>query len=45
VQDDVANTLRDLKQKLSITIEKEQALQEEKQSILNADDQSLFFQK
>lgn len=45
VQDDVANTLRDLKQKLSITIEKEHALQEEKQSILNADDQSLFFQK
>lgn len=45
VQDDVANTLRDLKQKLSITIEKEQALQVEKQSILTADDQSLFFQK
>ncbi|WP_339194793.1 hypothetical protein MKY27_09985 [Solibacillus sp. FSL R5-0449] len=45
VQDDVANTLRDLKQKLSITIEKEEALQVEKQSILNADDQSLFFQK
>jgi len=45
VQDDVANTLSDLKQKLSITTEKENALQEEKQSILNADDQSLFFQK
>lgn len=45
VQDDVANTLRDLKQKLSMTIEKEQALLIEKESILNADDQSLFFQK
>lgn len=45
VQDDVANTLRDLKQKLSMTIGKEQALQVEKQSILTADDQSLFFQK
>ncbi|MFL0583886.1 hypothetical protein ACH0B6_15015 [Solibacillus silvestris] len=45
VQDDVANTLRDLKQKLSMTIEKEQALLIEKESILKADDQSLFFQK
>lgn len=45
IQDDVANTLRDLEQKLTMTIEKEQELLQEKQSILNTDDQSLFFQK
>lgn len=45
IQDDVANTLRDLEQKLTMTIEKEQELLQEKESILNTDDQSLFFQK
>lgn len=45
IQDDVANTLSDLEQKLTMTIEKEQELLQEKQSILNTDDQSLFFQK
>lgn len=45
VQDDVSNTLRDLEQKLAMTIDKEKGLLQEKQSILNAGDQSLFFQK
>ncbi|MGN7479779.1 hypothetical protein ACTHOQ_18315 [Solibacillus silvestris] len=45
VQDDVANTIRELEQKLNITLRKEVELLREKEGILNADDQTLFFQK
>lgn len=42
VQDDVANTMRELEQKLSVTMQKEIALIEEKEAILNADNEQLF---
>ncbi|MBD8036957.1 hypothetical protein H9635_09390 [Solibacillus sp. A46] len=45
VQDDVANTISELEQKLDIASRKEAALIKQKEAILNADDLSLFFQK
>lgn len=45
VQDDVANTMRELEQKLSVTMQKEIALIEEKETILNADNEQLFSEK
>lgn len=45
VIDDVANTIRELEQKLSVTMKKEIALIQEKEAILNADDQHLFTKK
>lgn len=45
VQDDVANTISELEQKLNIATRKETELIKQKEAILNADDLSLFFQK
>ena len=45
VQDDVNNTIRELQQKLNFTLKKEAELLQEKEAILNADDQALFFKK
>lgn len=45
VQDDVANTITELEQKLNIATRKETELIKQKEAILNADDLSLFFQK
>ena len=45
VQDDVANTIQELEQKLSVTMQKEITLNQEKEAILNAHDQQLFTKK
>lgn len=45
VQDDVSNTIQELQNKLKFTLRKEKELQKEKEALLNADDESLFFQK
>lgn len=45
VQDDVANTLRELQQKLTITLKKEAELIAAREAILNSDTSALFFEK
>lgn len=45
VQDDVSNTIQLLENKLNSTLRKEAELFREKEQILTADEQSLFFQK
>lgn len=45
VQDDVANTLRELQQKLTVTLKKEAELLTEREAILNSDTSSLFSEK
>ncbi|MCH7321478.1 hypothetical protein LZ480_06180 [Solibacillus sp. MA9] len=45
VQDDVANTLRELQQKLTVAIKKEAELFSEREAILNSDESALFFEK
>ena len=44
VQDDVRNTLNELEQKLTLTIQKEAEILRQKEEILGANGQSLFFQ-
>lgn len=45
VQDDVANTLRELQQKLTVTLKKEAELIAAREAILNTDTSALFFEK
>ncbi|WP_274309920.1 hypothetical protein [Solibacillus daqui] len=45
VQDDVANTLRELHQKLTVALKKEAELFSEREAILNSDESALFFEK
>ena len=45
VQDDVSNTLNELEQKLKLTMQKEAEILRQKEEILGADGQALFFQK
>lgn len=45
VQNDVANTLRELHQKLTVTLKKEAELFSEREAILNSDESALFFEK
>ena len=45
VQDDVSNTIQQLENKLTLTLRKQAELLHEKEEILSADGQSLFFQK
>ena len=45
VQDDVANTLRELQQKLNVTLKTEAELLSKRAAILNADETALFFEK
>lgn len=44
VQDDVSNTLNELQQKMTLTMQKEADILREKDQILSADGQALFFQ-
>lgn len=45
VQDDVSNTLRELQQKLTVTLKKEAELLNQREAILNSDETALFFEK
>ena len=45
VQDDVSNTLNELEQKITLTIQKEAEILHQKEEILGADGQALFFEK
>jgi hypothetical protein len=45
VQDDVSNTLSNLEQKLMLTMQKETGILRQKEEILSADGQALFFEK